>query len=96
MSDYFFPFTCRSCVSPFSHTAPPLPAGQVQVKSSPSSSQVPPWPQGCESHGPGALACGRMGLVWKDMMVVVLAEVAVVGFGGLVVVGEAVVILRVV
>lgn len=35
----------------FSHTAPPLPAGQLQVNSLPSSSQVPPCRQGCESQG---------------------------------------------
>lgn len=35
----------------FSQTAPPLPAGQLQVNSFPSSSQVPPCRQGLESQG---------------------------------------------
>lgn len=38
-------------VTPFSHTAPPRPAGHLQLKSFPLSSQVPPCRQGCESHG---------------------------------------------
>lgn len=54
---------------------------------------MPPWPQGCESHGPGALPSWRTGLVWKDTMVVVLVEEAVVGCGGVLVVGVSVVVL---
>ena len=35
--------------------APPLPAGQLQVKPPPKAQswQVPPWKQGCESQGFG-------------------------------------------
>lgn len=40
---------------PFSQTVPPLPTGQLQVKSPPEprSWQVPPWKQGWESQGLG-------------------------------------------
>lgn len=72
----------------FSHTAPPFPAGQLQVNSFPSSSQVPPCRQGWESQGrAGFLVAGG----WRVGFLRVVAGMVAVGL--LVVTGAAILLL---